>query len=220
MEMVFLPSFSAPMTVSIRHCPCKGLYWFEAKNLLQKLPSHTHGWNNLLGRNAMTTNSAPARPSLKHPGVLLATWFGAGYLPKVPGTWGSAAALPFAWLLLDTGGMSLLLISAVAVFFVGIWAANDYSRRSGIHDPGPVVIDEVAGQWLVLAAVPMSFSWFLIGFGLFRLFDILKPWPVSVMDREIKGGLGVMLDDIGAAMYALGIVFALKWGLETAGWQL
>lgn len=172
----------------------------------------------------MMSNSAVARPSLGFPGVFLATWFGSGYLPKAPGTWGSAAALPFAWVILEFSGVLGLLTGTLAVFLIGIWAANDYSQRSGIHDPGPVVIDEVAGQWLVLggifAFIPFAWHWLAIGFVLFRVFDVLKPWPVSVMDREIKGGLGVMLDDIGAAVYAIGTALALQWASVALGWPL
>lgn len=159
----------------------------------------------------MTNKVNQARPSLVAPGVLLATWFGAGYLPKAPGTWGSAAALPLAWLILSFYGVQGLIIATVLVFGIGIWAANDYVTRSGMEDPGPVVIDEVAGQWLVLAAVPLELAWFAIGFALFRLFDVMKPWPVNLMDRHIKGGIGVMLDDIGAGIYAVVVVYALQW---------
>ncbi|NQV46109.1 MAG: phosphatidylglycerophosphatase A [Rhodospirillales bacterium] len=159
----------------------------------------------------MTNNVNQAQPSLVAPGVLLATWFGVGYLPKAPGTWGSAAALPFAWVILSFFGAQGLLVATVFVFGIGIWAANDYVARSGMEDPGPVVIDEVAGQWLVLAVVPLELAWFAIGFALFRLFDVAKPWPVNLMDRHIKGGFGVMLDDIGAGIYAIIAVYALQW---------
>ncbi len=162
----------------------------------------------------MTTFTGEARPSLTAPGVLLATWFGFGYLPKAPGTWGSAAALPCAWVILLYGGASALLGAAVVVFIIGIWAANDYMARSGVDDPGPVVIDEVAGQWLVLAVVPLDWAWFMAGFALFRLFDVAKPWPVSVMDRKIKGGFGVMIDDVGAAAYAAAAVYGLQRIME------
>lgn len=154
---------------------------------------------------------AEARPSITLPGVLLATWFGAGYMPKAPGTWGSALALPFAWGILALSGVPGLLVASLIVFIVGIWASNDYMRRSGKEDPGPVVIDEVVGQWLVLAVAPMEMVWFLAGFALFRLFDIAKPWPVNIMDRRIKGGMGVMLDDVGAGLYAAGTMYGLQW---------
>ena len=145
---------------------------------------------------------------LKNPAVLLATWFGSGLLPKAPGTWGSLAALPLAWLIQTATGWMGLAIGVLVVFGIGIWAANGYTARLGGDDPGPVVIDEVAGQWLSLLPaayfVPLSPDLALYGaaFLLFRLADIFKPWPVSWADSTIKGGLGIMLDDILAAVYA------------------
>ncbi len=162
----------------------------------------------------MIANADEVRPSLTTPGVLLATWFGVGYLPKVPGTWGSAVAVPMAWVILTLAGLPALLVATAVVFGVGIWAANDYMDRSGVGDPGPVVIDEVAGQWLVLTVVPLDWVWFVIGFALFRLFDIAKPWPINVMDHRIKGGLGVMIDDIGAAIYAAAAAYGLHRAME------
>ncbi len=163
----------------------------------------------------MVSEVADLRPSIGNPGVLLATWFGAGYMPKAPGTWGSALALPFAWGILTISGVYGLLAASLIVFAIGIWAANDYMGRTGTDDPGPVVIDEVVGQWLVLTVVPMELPWFLVGFALFRLFDIVKPWPVNLMDQRIKGGLGVMLDDVGAGIYAAGaaygVIYLINW---------
>lgn len=143
------------------------------------------------------------RPSLKHPSVLLATWFGAGYAPKAPGTMGSIAALPFAWLIMVYGGPWLLCAAAAIVFIVGVYASDGYMRLSGEHDPGPVVIDEVAGQWLTLAVVPLEPLWYLAGFIAFRGFDIFKPWPIKRLETLSDGGLGVMIDDIAAAGYAI-----------------
>lgn len=154
----------------------------------------------------------PPRPGIAatHPAALLATWFGSGLLPKGPGTWGSAAALPFAWGLMVAGGRPLLLAAAVVCFFVGWWASAVYVRHTGAEDPGEVVIDEVAGQWLVLLAAPLDPLSYLVGFGLFRLFDITKPWPVRWADRTIGGGLGIMVDDILAAAYALPLMILLN----------
>ncbi|MBI3444652.1 MAG: phosphatidylglycerophosphatase A [Magnetospirillum sp.] len=145
-----------------------------------------------------------------HPACIAATWFGAGLLPKVPGTWGSAAALPLAWIIMSLGGPTMLLAASLVCFLVGWWVSAIYVRRTGVSDPGEVVIDEVAGQWLVLVAAPLDPLSYLIGFGLFRLFDIWKPWPVSWADQRVGGGLGVMLDDILAALYALGLMIALN----------
>ena len=138
-----------------------------------------------------------------HPAALLATWFGIGLLPKAPGTWGSAAALPLAWMLVGFGGRELLLAATLACFLVGWWASAVYVARTKAADPGEVVIDEVAGQWLVLALAPLDPVAYLVGFALFRLFDVWKPWPVGWADARIGGGLGVMVDDILAAGYGL-----------------
>ncbi|MDP6787770.1 MAG: phosphatidylglycerophosphatase A [Rhodospirillales bacterium] len=147
-----------------------------------------------------------------HPAVVLATWFGAGLLPKAPGTWGSLAALPFAWFIRDGFGAVGLALAAGALFVIGLWAASVYVRHDREADPGAVVIDEVAGQWLVLVAVPPEFVLYGAGFVLFRIADIVKPWPASWIDRRLKGGLGVMLDDTAAALYAGVALYALsRW---------
>nr|WP_281193494.1 phosphatidylglycerophosphatase A [Magnetospirillum moscoviense] len=147
-----------------------------------------------------------------HPAFLLSTWMGAGLLPRAPGTWGSAAAIPFAWGLAQWGGAPALLAATAVCTLVGWWAASVYVRRTGRDDPKEVVIDEVAGQWLVLAAVPAEPLPYLAGFLLFRLLDIWKPWPASWADRTLGGGLGVMADDILAALYgALVLAVASLW---------
>lgn len=144
-----------------------------------------------------------------HPATLLATWFGSGLLPKAPGTWGSAAALPFAWGLTSWGGPPALLAAAAVCVAVGWWAASDYVRRSGRDDPREVVIDEVAGQWLVLAFVPPEPLFYLVGFAVFRLLDIWKPFPAGWADRNLGGGLGVMADDVLAALYGMAAMAVL-----------
>jgi len=151
------------------------------------------------------------RPPLSHPGVLLATWFGAGYLPKAPGTWGSLAALPFAWMLVKTGGLWALGGGILGVFIVGLWASRDYMNRTGDHDPGAIVIDEVAGQWIVLLVAPLDPLTYGLGFALFRLFDIFKPWPISWADKSLGGAWGVMVDDVLAGVFGGGVLFLILW---------
>ncbi len=146
---------------------------------------------------------------------LIWTWFGAGLLPKAPGTWGSLAALPFAWVICSYGGYQLLLPATVGLFAAGVWISGIAAAESGAEDPGEVVIDEVAGQWLTLVVVPPDLLLYAAGFVLFRVFDIWKPWPVSWADRNLKGGLGIMVDDILAGVYAAVILFAFKTWLET-----
>ena len=158
---------------------------------------------------SISVGKMSANPSLRSPGVLLATWFGFGYFPKAPGTWGSLAALPCAWVISMYWGGWALFVASILVFFIGIWASNVYMAQSCAHDPGPVVIDEVAGQWLTLAFVPTDLIIYAVGFVLFRLADIFKPWPACWADQKVDGGLGVMLDDVLAAIYSGGAVYVL-----------
>ena len=146
--------------------------------------------------------ASPNHPDLRTASALLATWFGSGLLPKAPGTWGSLAALPFAWVIQTVGGQIALLAAAAIVFLIGVWAAERMAREVGLKDPGIVVIDEVAGQWFVLAFAPLSIWTYVAGFVLFRIADITKPWPVSLADRRVPGGFGIMLDDVIAGLYA------------------
>lgn len=149
--------------------------------------------------------------SVWHPAFILATWFGSGLLPKIPGTWGSAAALPFAWVIMWAGGPWALLFAALLVFLVGLWAAAAYSRHAGVKDAGPIVIDEVAGQWLTLLPAGLDPVMYFVGFLLFRFADILKPWPARWADHRLEGAPGVMFDDIFAAVYSGLALYAILW---------
>lgn len=137
-----------------------------------------------------------------HPVSLIATWFGSGLLPKVPGTWGSLAALPFGVAIAWAGGPLLLVAASLLAYLIGLWASARYAESMGLKDPGVVVIDEVAGQWLAL--VPVCLDPLGIGFAFvfFRLFDILKTWPANVLERKLEGGPGIMTDDMVAGLYA------------------
>jgi len=150
---------------------------------------------------------------LSSPPVLIATGCGIGLLRPAPGTWASLAALPCGWLLDAAFGVPALLAAAALAFIVGCWASTRVAEASGIFDPGFVVIDEIAAQLLVLAAVPRDWRYYLAAFLLFRLFDIWKPFPVDWLDRHVKGGFGIMLDDVAAALYAL-LFVAIGRGLS------
>ena len=147
------------------------------------------------------------RPALPffHPATLIATWFGSGLIRGAPGTWGSLAALPFAAGLVWLGGPWTLLGASGVVFVVGLWASGRYARATGQSDPGSVVIDEVAGQWLALFPVALDPRLYPIAFVAFRVCDIAKPWPANWMDRRLKGSLGIMADDMVAGLYAAGL---------------
>lgn len=149
---------------------------------------------------------------LSDPATLIATGGGIGLAPTAPGTWASLAAILVGWVIGAAFGMTGLLVAAAIAFVVGCWAAGIVAKASGILDPGAVVIDEIAAQWLVLAAAPLDWRFYLAAFLLFRLFDIWKPFPVNWLDRTIKGGLGIMLDDVAAAFYAL-ILIAIGRGV-------
>jgi phosphatidylglycerophosphatase A len=144
--------------------------------------------------------------------VLLATGFGLGYLPITPGSWASLGALPAAWAVVRIWGVSGLAAAVGLAFAVGWWAAATISKVCATEDPGTIVIDEIAGQWLVLMAAPLDPLAYALALLLFRIFDIWKPWPVRWVDHHVKGGLGIMLDDLLAAVYAvlvLSILFAI-----------
>ena len=146
----------------------------------------------------------------KHPAHLIAFGFGAGLMPKAPGTWGTLVAIPFYFLALRLGGTLAVLACASALFAVGIWAAAISGRSLGVADHGGIVIDEIAAFVLVLAFTPSGSLWLLLAFILFRLFDIIKPWPIRYFDRTLKGGFGVMFDDLLAAIGAIAIVFLFR----------
>jgi phosphatidylglycerophosphatase A len=157
----------------------------------------------------LTPGSLPAGTSPFEPASLVATWFGAGLMPFASGTWGSLAALPFAWVIHTWWGAAGLIVATIAATVAGIWASNVLSARSSVADPGFIVIDEVAAMFLTLAAAPRTWWAYAIGFLLFRAADIVKPWPASWCDREVHGGLGVMLDDLVAGLYACAATWAI-----------
>jgi len=134
--------------------------------------------------------------------MAIATGLYVGKLPKAPGTWGSAAAI-LPWLLIKDFDLASYLIVVVAVFIVGFFAAGSAEKIMDSPDAGPIVIDEIVGMFITLTLAPAHpLAWFL-GFLLFRLFDITKPFPVSWFDQRIHGGIGIMMDDVVAGIYAL-----------------
>ncbi len=155
-----------------------------------------------------TPPSLPPGVRIGQPATLLATWFGVGLLPFAPGSWGSLAALPLAWLLHMAWGPAAVAGVGTALFFAGCWASTAVLRRGGGDDPSYIVIDEVAAQLLVLSLVPADPLYYAVGFFAFRVFDVLKPWPVGWADRAIKGGFGVMFDDVLAAVYSGAVLIA------------
>lgn len=158
----------------------------------------------------MKLDSAQRRAILAHPAGWIASGFGSGFSPFAPGTAGSAAAL-LPWLLMRELPIIAVLAVIALAFAIGIWASNQVIARLKISDPGVIVWDEFVGQWIALLPLllwPAHELWLLAGFLLFRVFDVIKPWPCSWADRHVKGGFGVMLDDALAGVYAA-LVLAL-----------
>jgi phosphatidylglycerophosphatase A len=133
--------------------------------------------------------------------------FGAGLSPIAPGTAGTMATIPLAWLLSGLPLPAYLLAVLIALLF-GIYASSVAGNRLGNKDPGVIVWDEMVGFWIAVAFVPVHWAWWLAAFFLFRLFDIAKPWPVSWADRRLQGGLGIMLDDVIAGIYTAAALWA------------
>ena len=142
-----------------------------------------------------------AREVFTDPVHFLAYGFGAGLSPKAPGTLGTVAAIPIYLLLVWSGPLAYGLFLAVALV-AGAYICGYTARRLGVDDPSPVVWDEVVGYLITMLGAPFGVLWMLAGFLLFRLFDIWKPWPIRWLDRNVKGGLGIMLDDVAAAVFA------------------
>jgi phosphatidylglycerophosphatase A len=148
------------------------------------------------------------RALLAHPAGWLALGFGAGLAPLAQGTVGSALAILPWWFMRGIGAPAWGLVLIVG-FAVGLWACGESGRRIGVDDHRALVWDEFIGQWIALLPAVMAPWWAIIaGFALFRFFDVLKPWPIRALDRRVKGGVGVMLDDVVAGLFAA-IVLAL-----------
>ena len=137
----------------------------------------------------------------------LAFGLGSGLAKKAPGTWGTLVGLAFVPLLhLLPLWLALLLITAASVF--GVWLCGRVATDLGVHDHGGIVWDEFVGIWITLIFLPNTWLWLLLGFVVFRLLDIAKPWPISVLDRKVGGGFGIMIDDILAGVIAAGVLYA------------
>jgi len=143
---------------------------------------------------------------LRHPAHFLAFGLGSGLSPFAPGTAGSLLAIPLYLLLAWAVPMPWLLGVVAVAFLAGIWFCDVAGKSLGVADHGGIVWDEIVAMWLILAFTPMTLWWYGAAFALFRLFDIWKPFPIGYFDRHTHGGFGVMLDDLLAAIYAMGII--------------
>ncbi|MGA9165112.1 MAG: phosphatidylglycerophosphatase A [Thiobacillus sp.] len=160
----------------------------------------------------MTTSRPDLKFLLAHPAHLIAFGFGSGLAPRAPGTVGTLLGLPLFWLIAaaapDRPNQIILLLAA---FLLGVWACGRTGRALGVADHGGMVWDEIVAFALVLSFTPAGWTWMALAFALFRLFDILKPWPIRMADRNLKNGFGVMFDDLLAAGFAMAVLKGLQW---------
>jgi len=150
---------------------------------------------------------------LKHPIHFLALGFGSGLAPKAPGTFGTLMAIPL-YLLLQPLSLSYYLAVVLFVSLIGIYICDKSSSMMGVHDHPGIVWDEFAGYFVTMIAAPAGWVWVLVGFALFRFFDILKPWPIRKIDKSVKGGFGIMLDDILAGIFAAICLHLIYWAVN------
>ncbi|MEZ5503909.1 MAG: phosphatidylglycerophosphatase A [Halioglobus sp.] len=154
--------------------------------------------------------TAPAPDLLRHPVQLLAFGFGSGLAPKAPGTAGTLVAVPLYLLFAHWDLLHYTLLVGLGAL-LGIWICDAASRQLQVHDHPGIVWDEFVGYWITMWAVPPTWTWIIAGFVVFRVLDIVKPWPVSVLDRKVRGGLGIMIDDVLAgALACLTLHIALR----------
>ncbi|MGR6503232.1 phosphatidylglycerophosphatase A family protein [Shewanella sp. Koi 1] len=150
----------------------------------------------------LSQDQALSRLSLKNPIHFLALGFGSGLAAKAPGTFGTLAAVPL-YLLLAQLPLSWYLAVTLVCVLAGIYICDKAAKDMGVHDHGAIVWDEVAGLLITMIAAPAGVLWLVVGFVLFRLFDIIKPWPIRWLDAKVEGGFGIMIDDVLAGIFAL-----------------
>lgn len=139
---------------------------------------------------------------LKNPFVFFASGFGAGCAPIAPGTIGTIVAMPFVFFM-QMFGIEVFIVITLLACALGIWICGAAADQLQTHDHPGIVMDEIAGYFVTMIAAPPGWIWLALGFVLFRLFDILKPWPICLLDKKVNGGLGIMLDDILAGVFAM-----------------
>lgn len=154
---------------------------------------------------------SPSLPKLnwRNPIHFLAFGFGSGAMPKAPGTWGTLVAVPI-YLLMQPLSLSFYLLLVLLLTLLGIWLCHRTASDMGVHDHPGIVWDEIVGFLITMIAAPVGWMWIVLGFFLFRFFDILKPWPIRWVDRHVHGGFGIMFDDVLAGVMALGCMQLLN----------
>jgi phosphatidylglycerophosphatase A len=163
--------------------------------------------NTQYGNNKLTP-----RQIMSDPVLFLAFGFGSGLAKKAPGTFGTLAAIPVYWLFAQAD-MAVYSLLTLIVSVAGVWISGIAAEKLGEHDFGGIVWDEIAGFLITMWLVPLTWQTIMAGFILFRFFDILKPWPIKWLDQQVQGGLGIMIDDVLAGLFAGGfLLLVIDWG--------
>ena len=147
------------------------------------------------------SDPALSKLSLKNPIHFLALGFGSGLAPKAPGTFGTLAALPLYFLMMHLS-LPVFIALTLVITIVGFWICDIAAKDMQVHDHGAIVWDEVAGMLITMIAAPVGLLPLIVGFVLFRFFDIIKPWPIKLLDRHVKDGFGIMIDNVLAGVFA------------------
>ncbi|OOF69374.1 phosphatidylglycerophosphatase A [Rodentibacter caecimuris] len=159
----------------------------------------------------MTQHNPFEKIRLTNPIHFLALGFGSGLMKKAPGTWGSVVGVLFGFLLLNFLSIKIFLILTALFFVIGCYLCQKTADDMGVHDHGAIVWDEIVGIFIVLSAIPvLSWQWMIVAFVLFRFFDILKPFPIRYFDQKLESGLGIMVDDVLAAIYSVILIFFIR----------
>ncbi len=149
----------------------------------------------------MSESSPTFSQLLRQPTHWLAFGFGSGLAPKAPGTFGTLAAVPL-YLLLAQLPLWAYVVALVLSFGIGVYLCHKTADDLGVHDHPGIVWDEFVGYWITMLLAPAGWLWVVVGFVLFRIFDVLKPWPIRWLDKHVHGGFGIMIDDVLAGVFA------------------
>jgi len=168
---------------------------------MEKICSLKHRGINTLSSSA---KNIPIKAGVifSDPVHFFAFGFGSGLAPVAPGTFGSVVGVLLAYFMLSLSPFSYIALTVV-LFLVGVWICDASSKKLGVHDHGGIVWDEIVGIMITFFMLPSGWQWLLLGFCLFRVFDIIKPWPIKLLDEKVDGGFGIMIDDVLAGLFAL-----------------
>ena len=159
------------------------------------------------------TNEGPNRRARPRTALhWIAFGAGAGLVPRAPGTAGTAVAIPIYLAIGTAPPVVYAFVVAVAVV-AGVWVCGRTARELGVHDHPGIVLDEIGGFLVTMTALPFEWPWVIAGFVVFRFFDIAKPWPISLADRRVPGGLGIMLDDVLAGVFACIALHSVRYAI-------